>query len=33
MQGEKKVNFFFHLNADLLGQEDVGTTKCDYQVK
>jgi hypothetical protein len=29
----KESKFFFNFNADLLGQEDVGTIRCDYQVK
>jgi hypothetical protein len=29
----KESKFLFNLNADLLGQEDLGTTRCDYQVK
>jgi hypothetical protein len=29
----KESKFFFNLNEDLLGKEDVGTTRCDYHVK
>ena len=29
----KQSKFFFNLNVDLLGQNDVGTATRDYQVK